>query len=85
MENFNPNKIECIIHDIMHYVPKSQLGLGIEQNGIEGCRYHHTMLDNGNKGRRLEMLAMMRDYLKSIYPNWNREKLIYRKSDYFGK
>ena len=32
------------IKDIMHYIPKSSMGLGIEQNGALGCRYHHGML-----------------------------------------
>ena len=36
----------------MHIVNKSQGGLGIEQNGVLGCRYHHGLLDNGNKGLR---------------------------------
>ena len=78
-EEFDPNKLDFIIHDIMHFIPKSKMGLGIPENGIEGCRYHHHMLDNGNKGRRAEMLKIMENYLKSIYPTWDRSKLIYRK------
>lgn len=35
--------------DIMHIVNRSQGGLGIEQNGVTGCRYHHQLLDNGAK------------------------------------
>lgn len=78
-EEFVPNKLDFIIHDIMHFIPKSKMGLGIPENGVEGCRYHHHMLDNGNKGRRAEMLKIMENYLKSIYPNWDRSKLVYRK------
>ena len=37
------------IADIMHVVPKSDSGLGIVQNGVLGCRYHHTLMDNGIK------------------------------------
>lgn len=70
------------IADIMHYIPKSKMGLGIEQNGAVGCRYHHHMLDNGNKGARQEMLERFEEYLKGIYPDWEKEKLIYRKYDF---
>ena len=40
------------IKDIMHYVPKSRGGLGIPRNGAVGCRYHHGLLDNGNRGAK---------------------------------
>lgn len=73
-------KSECDwIQDIMHYINKSAGGLGIPENGILGCRYHHSLLDNGNKGYRADMLADMRAYLESIYPNWNEEDLYYKK------
>ena len=67
------------IKDIMHFIPRSQGGLGIEQNGVLGCRYHHMLLDNGNKGLRDEMLQIMEEHLRMSYPNWNREELVYRK------
>lgn len=67
------------IKDIMHYVNKSAGGLGIEENGAVGCRYHHTLLDNGNKGLRAEMLEIFRDHLKSHYPDWDETKLRYQK------
>ncbi|MBQ7067026.1 MAG: HNH endonuclease [Lachnospiraceae bacterium] len=67
------------IKDIMHYIPKSSGGLGIEENGVLGCRYHHSLLDNGNKGLRGEMLERMKAYLKSIYPDWSEDNLIYKK------
>ena len=44
------------LQSIMHYIPRSRGGLGIPQNGALGCQSHHEMLDNGNKGRREEML-----------------------------
>lgn len=65
--------------DIMHYINRSAGGLGIPQNGVCGCRYHHALLDNGNKGYRPEMLEDMKTYLMSRYPDWNEEKLYYRK------
>lgn len=67
------------IYDIMHFIPKSSMGLGIEQNGALGCRYHHSLLDNGNRGARQEMLSRFEAYLKGIYPGWDREALVYRK------
>lgn len=67
------------IKSIMHYVPRSQNGLGVEKNGAVGCQFHHEMLDNGNKGNRKEMLKIFADYLKSKYPDWNEKDLIYSK------
>lgn len=65
--------------DIMHIVNRSQGGLGIEQNGVYGCRWHHSLLDNGNKGLRQEMLAYIENYMKRIYPEWNKDDLYYKK------
>lgn len=75
----NLSSIEFNIFDAMHFINKSQMGLGIEENGVCGCRYHHSLLDNGNKGLRKEMLSIMEEYLKSKYPDWNKDDLIYRK------
>jgi hypothetical protein len=63
--------------DAMHYIPRSRGGLGIPQNGAIGCRYHHQMMDQGNEGRRPEMLALFRGYLMERYPDWDEESLIY--------
>ena len=67
---------------IMHYIPRSQNGLGIPQNGAIGCQWHHEMLDNGNKGNRDEMLELFRDYLRSKYSDWDNTKLVYSKWDF---
>ena len=64
---------------ICHYIPRSQGGLGIEQNAAVGCIYHHNLMDNGNKGLRPEMMGIMKEYLKRIYPEWNEEALTYSK------
>lgn len=64
---------------IMHYIPRSQNGLGIPENGAVGCEYHHHMLDNGSEGRREEMLGIFRDYLISRHPGWDERKLVYNK------
>lgn len=70
------------IQSIMHYIPRSKGGLGIEQNGALGCQYHHELLDNGNKGLREEMLGIFKGYLMGFYPDWNEEDLIYKKYDF---
>lgn len=67
---------------IMHYIPRAQNGLGIEENGALGCQYHHEMMDNGNMNRRGEMLGIFRDYLRQQYPDWNEKKLVYSKWNY---
>ncbi|RGE72635.1 hypothetical protein [Eisenbergiella massiliensis] len=64
---------------IMHVVPRSQMGLGVEQNGVLGCIGHHSLMDNGNKGLRGEMQAMLEDYMQDIYPGWSREAVTYSK------
>lgn len=69
------------IKDIMHYINKSQGGLGIQQNGALGCRYHHSLLDNGNKELRPAMLAVFKEHLRQQYPNWNEKALVYNKWD----
>ena len=63
---------------IMHFVPRSQGGLGIEENGAVGCIYHHNMLDNGRNTRK-EMLGLFENYLREQYPEWDKKKLFYKK------
>lgn len=75
----NRSELEFNIFDVMHFIPKSKMGLGIPQNGVTGCRYHHHLLDNGNKGLRAEMLLIMEEYLKEHHLDWDKDKLVYRK------
>ena len=79
LEKYGESDTKWMDPDIMHYINRSAGGLGIEENGVTGCRYHHSLLDNGNKGYRKEMLADMKKYLQGIYPNWNEDMLYYRK------
>lgn len=65
---------------IMHIVPRSQLGKGVEENGALGCVWHHNMLDNGNAGNRREMLTILEERMQSFYPGWSRAKVTYRKT-----
>ena len=70
---------DLVTKDIMHIVPRSHLGLGVEQNGVLGCRYHHTLLDNGNKGLHREMEDMLKEYMREQYPGWTPESVTYHK------
>ena len=65
------------IRETMHYVPRSRGGLGIPENGALGCRWHHEMMDNGNRGKREEMLELFKGYLKGKYPDWDEKELTY--------
>lgn len=76
------NDFEKSIHDTVHIINKSQGGLGIVTNGVEGCRYHHHLLDNGNQGLRKELLAYAKDYLRELYPGWSEEQQVYKKYDF---
>ena len=72
-------EMDLSVFSIMHFIPRSAGGLGIEQNGAVGCQYHHDMLDNGNGGHREEMLELFEEYLSSIYDDWDKAKLKYNK------
>lgn len=60
-----------------HFVPRSHLGLGIEENILTLCRECHEVYDRS--GKREEMKAFFKDYLQSKYPDWDESKLVYRK------
>lgn len=79
MDDKNATWLGKEILSVMHYIPRSANGLGIPKNGALGCQYHHEMMDNGNKGRREEMLRMFREYLRSKYADWNEAELYYSK------
>ena len=60
-----------------HYIPRSQGGLGIEQNVVTLCPVCHQRYDNGDK--REEYGAYIKQYLSWAYENWNEKDLIYNK------
>lgn len=60
-----------------HFIPRSQGGLGIEQNVITLCNDCHEMLDNGKDTKTLR--AIVEAYLREHYENWNKEDLVYNK------
>ncbi len=60
-----------------HYIRRSQGGLGIAENIVTMCLRCHSMYDQGIDRKAMEIFV--ENYLKSKYPDWDREKLIYRK------
>ena len=62
-----------------HYIPRSQGGLGIEQNGLTLCPLCHSRYDQTTE--RPKMREFFRNYLKEHYVGWSEEALIYRKGE----
>ena len=62
-----------------HYIPRSQGGLGIEQNIVTLCPVCHREFDEGP--HRNEIYKRITDYLEGFYPGWSRESVIYKKGD----
>ena len=60
-----------------HFVRRSQGGLGIPQNILTVCRKHHRLLDEGPNKEWYQEKA--REYLKSMYPDWDEKELVYNK------
>lgn len=63
-----------------HFIPRSQSGRGIEENVVTLCIECHNRYDNG--AFRAQTEAELEAYLRGLYPDWSRQKLIYRKEDY---
>lgn len=72
---------EMSIMETMHIIPRSKGGLGIAQNGMIGCKYHHRMLDEGPRETRKEMQEIISGYMAGKYPGWNRDSLVYQKGE----
>lgn len=60
-----------------HFIKRSQGGLGIEQNIVTVCRACHHQMDDGF-ARELYLIKA-ENYLKGIYPGWDKEDLVYKK------
>lgn len=61
-----------------HYIKRSQLGLGIEQNIVTACPNCHYMYDFGTNVE--DMVNYTRRYLMSKYDDWDEKKLVYIKN-----
>lgn len=60
-----------------HFIKRSQGGLGIEENLITVCRECHYQMDDGLASELY--LEKAESYLRSKYPGWDKESLIYKK------
>jgi 5-methylcytosine-specific restriction endonuclease McrA len=60
-----------------HFIKRSQLGLGIEQNIVCACPKCHYKYDFGRNSR--SMINYTWEYLLSKYDGLKRENLVYHK------
>ena len=60
-----------------HFIKRSQLGLGIEQNIVTACPECHYKYDFGVNCK--EMINYTQNYLSSFYGVLKRENLTYHK------
>ena len=60
-----------------HFIGRAHGGLGIEENIITLCRECHDRYDNS--ADRKVIREILREYLKSKYPEWDESKLNYHK------
>ena len=61
-----------------HFIKRSQGGLGIEENILTNCRECHRLFDDSIERQEWRM-EYAEKYLRSKYPNWNKNKLVYKK------
>ena len=62
-----------------HFIPRSQGGLGIEENIWTGCQRCHSLFDQGSGPAAVQARKAVRAYLAALYPGWNEAYLIYEK------
>ena len=60
---------------VAHYISRGQGGKGIEENILTLDWECHMKYDK----HQPKMREFFKDYLKTKYPDWNEEKLIYKK------
>lgn len=60
-----------------HYIPRSEGGLGIEQNIVTLCADCHRAYDQSPVRKQYRVL--IKQYLKSKYPDWDEKELVYHK------
>ena len=70
-----------------HYIPRSAGGLGIAENILTMCTNFtenkcHYKYDFGNAEEVEEIRAKAEEHLRNHYPEWDPEKLVYRKWDF---
>lgn len=60
-----------------HFIRRSQGGLGIPENIWTGCQRCHEAFDSEGIGGPLH--ERMRGYFRTLYPEWDKIDLVYRK------
>lgn len=60
-----------------HVVPRSDNGMGIEENIVTLCWNCHRRYDNTEERNALKSEII--DYLKRFYPDWDERKMRYEK------
>jgi 5-methylcytosine-specific restriction endonuclease McrA len=73
-----------------HFISRANGGLGIEENIVTLCTNFttnkcHYKYDNGTREEREQIGAIIENYLKSKYLNWNKENLTYKKGELNGQ
>jgi 5-methylcytosine-specific restriction endonuclease McrA len=79
---FDRDNGKCVIcgrngEPCAHFIPRSQGGLGIEQNIVTLCRDCHRDYDNSYK--RTFYREIIREHLEEFYPNFSDEDRVYKK------
>ena len=67
-----------------HFISRANGGLGIEQNIVTLCtnlteNKCNYKFDNGSAAEKEKIGNQIENYLKSKYPDWSKENLIYKK------
>lgn len=60
-----------------HYIPRSEGGLGIEENIFTACRECHREFDSGDWNTKQALREMVSEHFKKFYPDWSEEMLVY--------
>lgn len=60
-----------------HYIKRSHLGKGIEQNVVTACPTCHDKYDFKDFDGKMKNYT--REYLSRLYEGWNEDDLVYRK------
>ena len=62
--------------ELAHFISRTRGGLGVPKNLISLCGDCHRDYDGA---RHSEIQPFLAEYLKSKYPDWNENDLIYQK------
>lgn len=60
-----------------HFIRRSQLGMGIEENIWTGCEKCHREFDS--EGTDGVLHQIVEEHLRKWYPDWDKENLVYKK------